>query len=1121
MADPLSLTLAAITLATALKDIIELAQKIEESFTKTSHNLRQLHALSTEISATLRELKEFCDEHYTVLSDAKDMKTALLELKIAMKSVYTRCCEMVPPKPATKIGKFKVAFSGWKNRDKMESEIVELRNHVNKCHSRFMMFTVMRIEKRIVEMGRRRSSSLLVRRVEMPANSGVSDASLVTFVGTSERTFSTLPPEITADFISDTYLRLQINAIDGYLQELSSKNTYTVEEPLDDYLKPYKPVLHVGPSSDKNIFRQDIIAQSLEIQSCLRSDSSTLSIQEGAWSMVNLSIGLHSLEMYEEAASMGQWTVNLFRTLVNTNAAIYSPYLVHSLRLLARFNIKINENNKAKVAILEAISISRRIQSPFSEPEIQFQLGEALITLAFICDLMNDTEASLEAAKEGVLLYEDRLIKSYIPDNGVDPNLMVHPSQISWHWGLALFYFSDKAVCDYSRALEQLSFSLQRVDELEESFKAGVKALEVILYSRPEVRDNPDNQTYIASSLYRLSHQQFHTVTTLERALKYAEECIARYRPLYLADKDQHILSLCESLFEYANLLGKLERYDEALVIWKETAQLAEEIVDNQVLRADALNQLSWNYRKLERHSEAASIRSESVTVYQTSLDSTSDKAAHGYYNLGVDLRLAGRFAEAVEALNIALTKYRALAFNDPYYTKNIGNTLNQLILNLIHSNRHDEAFNDGYESLKLHKVLVEKDTTAVQEYRFAVLLNINLAEVAENETKCIERSRHNVVCARELAEQFPEEECRILLMQAILSRAVVLCRFERLSEGMTAIQESVDWFERHPFQSSKEAEQQMHTLITSCSISHNLGYSRVPLELLEKSIDIGKQFPSDQIIADTLVGSMQRRVEVIGFLGRYDDAKDACIECEEFARKLDHPTSIVNLISCLRTNSIAFRDVGATTKATAYIEEALQLCRTPQLEKAAMKRYFAPILESECMYTLSDCLADAGKNSEALELARQSVDAALALKGKYATLPWSEIEPSYIEALHTLAMRLAANNDLDKALEVTLEARIYYEKRAKLRNGNSLPLARSLRLESILYCKFGRHEEGMSAIAKLQVLQSRLDIALPELAERIRLQLLKDETYPSWIILLGKLDIRCEHHSRTTLKSR
>lgn len=42
--------------------------------------MRDIHILATEISATVGELKEFCEEHYDILSDAKDMSVALLDL---------------------------------------------------------------------------------------------------------------------------------------------------------------------------------------------------------------------------------------------------------------------------------------------------------------------------------------------------------------------------------------------------------------------------------------------------------------------------------------------------------------------------------------------------------------------------------------------------------------------------------------------------------------------------------------------------------------------------------------------------------------------------------------------------------------------------------------------------------------------------------------------------------------------------------------------------------------------------------------------------------------------------------------------------------------------------------
>ncbi|PPQ72902.1 hypothetical protein CVT25_003890 [Psilocybe cyanescens] len=121
------------------------------------------------------------------------------------------------------------------------------------------------------------------------------------------------------------------------------------------------------------------------------------------------------------------------------------------------------------------------------------------------------------------------------------------------------------------------------------------------------------------------------------------------------------------------------------------------------------------------------------------------------------------------------------------------------------------------------------------------------------------------------------------------------------------------------------------------------------------------------------------------------------------------------------------------------------------------------------------------------------------------------------MNALHTFAMRLAANDDLPQALETIVEVRNYYEQRSKSRNGVSMSLACALYSEGILYCATGRHDEGCAAMTKLQELLGRLDIALPELAERTRLQLAKEQTYPSTISLLTKLNLRCGHQEKAS----
>ncbi|KAH9475806.1 hypothetical protein JR316_0011366 [Psilocybe cubensis] len=1103
MSDPLSLVLSSVSLPNALEYMIGLAGTMEETFDKGDQSLHDLHTETAQISSAIVKLAELYNERSCTPFEEKDMNVALLELML--------CCQTFPSNPQQQlISPGRGQSGGWGTaHDRVYSEIRELKHRINKCHTRFLGMIKTDKRKGDITSGRYQMTSADDTRKEISKKRRVLlDERLIAFVGSSDMMLSKLPPQVTTNLIADTYLRFQVDAIDNYLIELSTTNSYPVEAPLEDYLRPFQPVLNTGPSRDREAFRQNIIEQTLEIQSSIRSDSSTLSIQEGAWNMVNLSVGLYSLEMYEEAASMGIWTVNLFRTLVKTNPAIYSPYLVHALRLLSKYYTGINDNDGAKSTIIEAISISRSLQSRFADREIKLQLGEALIAFAYVLDLMGEGAASLQAAQEGVSIYENEIIKHRFPQS--NESLEHQPvSKTRYQWAQILEGFTEKSICDYYRALDQLSFSLQNMNQLQSAAWACMKAVDIVANSGYSFRSSV--QVDLAGFFYRLAHRQFHEVIKLEQALVYSQQSVEIYRSLCEQDRDQYITSLCHALYEMANTLNKLERYSEAVAVWQEISELAKDINDEQAFRADALNELSWSYRKLDRHSEAATIRTESITVYQTALDSKSDKAAHGYFDLGVDLRLAGRFSDAIEALHMALTKYRALAFSDPdQYTKSIASTLNQLTLNLLHSNRHDEALSDGYESLQLHSTLIEKDLSIVPQYKFALQLNFDLAQVIENETKCIERAQYSVDYARILAERSPNEG-NAMLVQAFFSRAYVFSRFERLSEASTAIQEGLDWFDSHPYQNAREAELHIHCLIQACATAFNQGLTRKPLEFLEKAIEVGRSRPLEPAIIDLLVGCMYRRAQVFGLMGRFADAANASVECESLARP--NVTSCpIEFVSCLRVCSLAARDTKQFQKAVDYIEEALELCHSEDFMKATKTASYGHVLEADCLCCLSDALEDIGQKAEALSAAKKALDYAEGLRNKYATLPWSEIESSYIDAKRTLADRLAANNELSQAAELIFEVRSYYEKLVDGRKGLSLSFTSSLYSETIICCAAGRHADGIAARTKLLEFQRRLEMELPELAEQTHILLDKIQTYPFMIGLLAQLDLSCGH---------
>lgn len=97
--------------------------------------------------------------------------------------------------------------------------------------------------------------------------------------------------------------------------------------------------------------------QTLEVQSVLRTNSGSVSI----YLMFNLSTALHDLDMFEEAVTIGLWTVNLFRTLVSLNSEIYLPSLVQSLRDLSTFYIDVKALDAALDAITESVSLSRTL----------------------------------------------------------------------------------------------------------------------------------------------------------------------------------------------------------------------------------------------------------------------------------------------------------------------------------------------------------------------------------------------------------------------------------------------------------------------------------------------------------------------------------------------------------------------------------------------------------------------------------------------------------------------------------------------------------------------------------------------------------------------------------------
>ncbi|KAF8967350.1 hypothetical protein BDZ97DRAFT_1916947 [Flammula alnicola] len=886
MADPLSVTLAVITLATALKDIIELGQKIKESFAQVSKNLQNGKRLAFEMLDTLYKLQKFCDEHYAVLNASTEMKIALQKLAENMKSVYMDCCKLIPPLPEKRIARFKITFNMWKNGDKVEGLITELKNHINGCHTQFMATLLV-----VVQQSNADGVNILRREI---SEIRVSDQQLSAFAGASSTTMSKRPSSITEGVISDMYLRVQINAINESLTQLSTMSIQYVAEPQEQYVLPFQPLLDTSfLPRDRNALHRDVVNRTLEVQALLQNHPSTLSIQDGAWEMVNLTLGLYDLNMYEEAAEMGLWAVNLFRTLE-----------VHDL-------------DGAYTAIEECVEISRGQQTHLTPVQLRIQFGGILTTYGAFVSVKEGPARSLEVAEEAVKVFED-IFQFPVPLSPDRPEnvLEVDPDFLRKLWSEEM---SEKAICDYARAIRQLGFSLSTSAVLKTLSPLELQPLQSFTTSAcvtPTLRWN------------------------WKRLLPWLDECIKIYRKYAQWNAEKHGRSLCDALWEKAYVLGQLERDAEALEVWKETIDLAKQLVADQIYLADVLYQVSWSLRTLQRHDEAAMMRTESVKTYQTVLKTTSETEADGYYDLAIDLRLAGRFEEAIQAAENALTQYRTLAFANPdQFTKKVARGLTTLANTLLSAGQCDTALNEGYEALALYEKLIHMDP--------------------DNEAKSIERTKDVARHFRALSVQY-QSEVGLGAADAELNHACNLERLGRIEESSRCIQDLLGkWKDTYgPVDTAEAAVLYIDCSITYACILDNQGHSDRALELMAKSIDIGK--PAFTPGAGSVSRSATRQ------------------QGDHVIRPPYSLGATYRFCGSLHAASLALLYSTRHDEAIETAKEAVKVCRSVPMEEYSRKYKDALLYLPRCLYSLSAGLADSGNKAEALTYARQAVQEAL-----------------------------------------------------------------------------------------------------------------------------------------------
>ncbi|KAJ7762538.1 hypothetical protein B0H16DRAFT_1455583 [Mycena metata] len=146
--DPITATTTIITLATFIKDLVEVGQSIKRSIEKVRENRRRIRELATDVLRTLADLAELIRGEEDTFTAAPALLSALGNLKGEMIHVLSVCRKISPVERNVGFRAVGSQIKIWMKRDDLEEKIGRLKEHVNKCYLQFTAFSAARIEQR-------------------------------------------------------------------------------------------------------------------------------------------------------------------------------------------------------------------------------------------------------------------------------------------------------------------------------------------------------------------------------------------------------------------------------------------------------------------------------------------------------------------------------------------------------------------------------------------------------------------------------------------------------------------------------------------------------------------------------------------------------------------------------------------------------------------------------------------------------------------------------------------------------------------------------------------------------------------------------------------------------------
>ncbi|KAF4610295.1 hypothetical protein D9613_010359 [Agrocybe pediades] len=662
MADPLSITLAAITLGTALKDLTELALKLHESFKKHSHNMRAAESLAADTLEIVQDIEKFYIARGDVLDTLPDVGDAVARLSRDMQFVSAQCLPILQLANSPERGLRKTLFKieQWRNRKEVESNIRNLREQANKCYRRFTRHAQLGTAVAIGELKGAVSEGFSATTRQLSTLQLVSDNNVLAFMGSTRAVLSTLPPGVmlSEDLVFKLYVRGHVGKIDDILKNLASKQSYAiesyavesyaVEEPDDVHSRPPHTysVLPLRTSKAVHYARGNTVTELIRVQQGLWNvEAGGNSIQEGAWALRNVAIDLYQLEMYAESLILCTWTVDLYKTLSRSHGDVYAPHLALAFFNLACTSYLTGNFAQAMAMTTECLSLLKTCAPAFATEALTACI---LSQSAYFRNAIGEyPSASLQDAKDSSTIFE-RL--------GADQMAVIGPPQGgSYPIFVLRLTGGDRLIYGYACALNAQREFLYDSARYQEALDVGERALQV--YRRlAQCYKYIYFESMVATLCHFLCDDVFRDIIPLSSALNYAQEAVQIWEEVQgPTETKEHIL---DSLAMQTKIFVEMGRPSDALTVFQKLARRVRTMATNQRMYIHKMHDLASRLHSKKHYAEAATATRTIVEICRQTPDSFS--TSHRFL---VDILL-----DHIKALAVAGQEHlKDAAFIDQY----------------------------------------------------------------------------------------------------------------------------------------------------------------------------------------------------------------------------------------------------------------------------------------------------------------------------------------------------------------------------------------------------------------------------------------------------------------------